>query len=63
MRDEIDLLRRYVVDGLEHLSSTFRHDNKAIGKKIELLHYSSLLRVRFAQHRMQRRHNRHSHLP
>jgi hypothetical protein len=59
VRDHVDLAPRNGIDPAEKTSRLFAHHDEPVRKLGYLFQDKSLLRVRFAQHCVQRRHQRH----
>ena len=62
VRNHIDLPARNRIHFAQQLRRQFAHHNHAIGKLRNLFEHHSLVRVRLAQNRMQRGHQRHLQL-
>ena len=54
MRDEINLRHRRMIDFAQQFPATFGHDHQPRREPDQLAHHAPLLRVRLAQHRVQR---------
>ena len=63
MGNEINLCGRGLIDLLQHLSPALRHHYEPGRARDQFLHHTPLLRIGLAQHRVQRRHDRHSQFP